>query len=500
MPIDDRHARRLEPLLGAATVALAALAASTFLIAAPRRLAFPYEIEWLESEILQHVARLLEGKGLFTAPSAEFAPTIYPPLYAFASTLAARGLGLGFLAPRLVSALAALATALLAAAVARRLGGSRRGAYLAACLCLATYVPCGTVLDLARLDSLWVLLLLAGAAAAERAGEGVRRAALAGLLLALASATKQPAALLPLVLGVLLWRSSRRPAAVLLGVWAGLTALYYGSLHLATGGWSTFYLVAVPLRVPRRPAAFLHLLRDDLLATFAPAAAVLLLWGLRPRAAPLGGPLPATWWAALGVAGAMTAATRTLQGGAENTLAPLAVFGAVLVASVAGRVLRHGSPPLRLALLVALGLQLLRLVYSPASLVPGRADRERAAAFVARLRELPGAVWVPSHTSYAHLAGKPFLVHRDPLLDLHYAATEVFPDDLLAALRRGAFGAVVVDAPFAETRLQQALEEGYAPAEAVTDPPVPRVGYRTWPARVYRPRGGGDRLPSGTGP
>jgi hypothetical protein len=481
---------RTERLLGALVAALGGISALTFLSSAAVRLGYPFELEWLESETLQHVTRVLEGKPLHAAPAAAFAATIYPPLYAWLSALVARLTEVSFLAPRLVSALATVASGAIAARAAARLGGGARGGFIAGALLLAAYVPCGTVFDLARLDALWVFFLLAATAAEARAERvpGPGPAVASGMLLALATATKQPAVLLALGLGAALWPRARRSALLLLATWITLTAAYYAGLHLATGGWSTFYLAVVPLSVAHQTASWLHLVRDDLLRNFAPAIAILLTWTAVPRSARPGDSLSLVWRMGLFVALAMTASMRTLQGGWLNGLVPAVAFGAVLTGAIAGRVLGAAAPPARRALLAALAVQFAMLIYAPASLVPSEVDRQQGAALVERIRALPGEVWIPSHNSYAYLAGKPFLVHRDPLLDLLYSGASAFPEDLIEKLRTGSFAAVIADGAFAEPRLQQALEAGYALETRIEDAPAPLVGYRTRPALLYRPR------------
>jgi len=488
----NESAGRRDRWLIAIALSLAVAAAATYPITAAARLAHPYELEWLESEMLQHVVRVLDGESLHTQPTAEFAPTIYPPTYAWVSALFARLVGPRFLALRLVSVLSTLAMVVVAATVARKVGGDVRGGVIAAALVLAAHVPTGTMLDLGRIDALWVFLLLAATAVvADR--ETIARAVTGGLLLGAATATKQPAALFALVLALVLARRSLRAGITLAATWGLVTAAFYGGLHLATDGWSTIYLVLIPLRVPHLPAAFVHFVRDDLLRNFGPSIGLCLLWPLVRRADRPGGSIPLCWWAGLACAIAATTSMRTLQGGGLNTLVPLVVFGAVVTGAIAGRWLAHGPPMARTMVLLAVAIQFGMLLYDPRNLMPTPDDRRRAERFVAELQAIPGPVWVPSHTAFAVQAGKGFLVHRDPLLDLLYSGWDAFPEDLLEQLRAGRFAAVVTDGAFAEQRLEQALDAGYVQAREIIDPPRPLAGYRTTPRWLYVPRVQHDR-------
>ena len=103
-------------LLGAASVYLIALLAYTALF----RIGFPYELEWLEGWTVDSTRRVLEGKSLFPEPSVEFVPYIYTPLYTYAAAGLAKIVGIGFLAPRLLSVLCAVGCLVLTYVLVRR--------------------------------------------------------------------------------------------------------------------------------------------------------------------------------------------------------------------------------------------------------------------------------------------------------------------------------------------------------------------------------------------
>jgi hypothetical protein len=56
---------------------------------------------------------------------------------------------------------------------------------------------------------------------------------------------------------------------------------------------------------------------------------------------------------------------------------------------------------------IVAAVQLAALIYNPQAMLPGARDREAGMAFIERLREAPGEVFVPQHPNYARLAGKP---------------------------------------------------------------------------------------------
>jgi hypothetical protein len=78
----------------------------SYLVVALARVAYPYDLEWMEGGVLEHVARVLHGQPLYVPPSLEFTPYIYAPLYYYVGALFAKLFGLRLLALRMVSILA----------------------------------------------------------------------------------------------------------------------------------------------------------------------------------------------------------------------------------------------------------------------------------------------------------------------------------------------------------------------------------------------------------
>ena len=54
-----------------------------FLYTALRRMRYPFELEWIESGILMSVRHIVQGRGLYVAPSLDFVPFLYAPLYLY---------------------------------------------------------------------------------------------------------------------------------------------------------------------------------------------------------------------------------------------------------------------------------------------------------------------------------------------------------------------------------------------------------------------------------
>ena len=81
---------------------------AVYLAIVPARIAYPFELEWMEGACVDHVRRVLAGQPLYVAPSLDFVPFVYPPLYFWLSAALARVTGIGFLPLRLVSSVSSL--------------------------------------------------------------------------------------------------------------------------------------------------------------------------------------------------------------------------------------------------------------------------------------------------------------------------------------------------------------------------------------------------------
>ena len=220
------------------------LSLAVFLCLAVLRLSYPFELEWLEGGVLQHVERVAAGAPLYVPPSLEFTAFSYPPLYFVAGAAAARLFGDGFLPLRLLSLLATVGSFALVFGIVRRSTRRALPAAVAAGLFAATYAASGFWFDLARLDSLALFLLLLGVRLVWfHAGRAASVAA--GIAFGLSFLTKQTAlaCLVPLipVLFVVRRRQAVWLTVTLVALLAGTTLLFDAVSH----GWYSYYVFRV---------------------------------------------------------------------------------------------------------------------------------------------------------------------------------------------------------------------------------------------------------------
>ena len=461
----------LERALWVLALAAAAAAVLLFVFVAASRIGCPHELEWMEGALVDHAGRVADGLPLYCAPGPEHVPFLYAPLlFWLGGGLMALGLD-GLLALRAIAAVTSLAAALLIGHWVRRETGRVAPGLVASGLFLAGYGWVAWWYDLARNDGPFVLAMLASGYLLRHGGRrGWLWAALLGTVAFLA---KQSALMwLPaLAAGAICcdWRTGLRfSLAVAGGIGAAVLAL-----HLATDGWSTFYVFVMPRfhgwHGERTFAFWVEDLRPMLVLTALGIAGFV-------AAARRGQLRTALLLAAFGSGGLVTSwASRLHVGGFDNVLLYGLAAGCVLGPAAAAAFTERWRwlvPALLLVGLGGLGAGAWQR-WQPEPPLPTAAHRrahEELAAFVAAQ---DGPVWIPAHGGITRRLGRGSHAHGQAIFDLLQAlpkdehgldvlalhdrarlahlpprvvaAMTGFVDRTDAALRERRFAAIVVD-------------------------------------------------------
>jgi hypothetical protein len=491
---------RAPRILFGVLLAFAAAYSVTLVFVVASRLAWPFEIEWMEGGVLMHAERLLLGRPIYTPPSADFVPFAYTPLYPMVlAGLSKLGVSLGFTSARAVSALATFATMGMLYAIGTREAGRAWGV-LAACSYAALFRFCGAFYDVGRPDALAMALVL-GAAFVARWATRPRDVLIAGALLIAAFLAKQTAVVFAPALALCLFARVRR-LGVLFAATAGGAGLFaVWAFTRATGGWFWFYvfqehqghrflwgnilleywrdvlflapvLLLFPVlaisygRVTRGiAAAFVALL----VVAFVQRARTLdypehmyyrELWYQSRRAFVLVPPLaiatmlgaarlvakriePASgYWLAMAAAGALASGlNHSTQWAYANCFMPVALFGSLAVVFAARALVAEGHTPASLVAMAGI-VQLVALAYNPVAQIPSRADREALATLNRRIASMQGPVFIPSHPFLAFQTSGRTSAHQMSIGDVAFNGG--IPD-LAPRLARGEWPTVIVD-------------------------------------------------------
>jgi hypothetical protein len=413
--------------------AFVALYVVAFILIAGAHLAYPYEVDNLEGNLWAMAAQVAAGHRLYTAPSVDYTPFCYAPLYFYAGAAMMKLLGAGYAALRAVSVLSTFATATTIYVTLRCERIQRRFAVIAVAIFLGAYGRTHEAGDIARVDAFALALALPAVALAIAGTPRLRNACLAGVCGGLAILAKQPMLVLVAAAIVTQLFRGRRVYAVVIAVTTIATAAgVLAALDLFADRWTYFYCVEVPASHHLRPWD-LVVLAPVFLVTTLPIALVAPLVRFRTFRAALADP-----WTAVTVAyAAMAILARAKEGGSANVFLPVVALAAVQLA-------RHAEPAFACRpgwTLAAITAQLALLVWSPLARWPTRADVAAGDQLVARIAAIPGDVYVPGFPAYAMLAGKPWHAHYVALCDV--ARLDPVRDELARQIAAHRFAAVL---------------------------------------------------------
>jgi hypothetical protein len=472
--------------LAAALAGVVAIGA--YLFVALSRLNYPFALEPLEGNSLIEVHRILAGQPLYPAPTVQYVPDGYPPLYFFVSALAAKVLGGTYLPLRFVSLVSSLACFALLGRLVQRETGSAAAGIGAAGVFAATYFVTGIWFDVGRIDSLFLALSLA-ALYAVRTMHGTRGAVAAGLLLAAVVLTKQTGLAEAVAVPAVLLPTPRRRLAVVAGLtWAAVFGAATLAIWLADGRWYLFYVFEL-MRKQALTYGNFGWFWTLLLTALGLAVCAALLGARRVPRELLAG------CAALAVGGY---ATLVHSGGSVNDVLPAYLAVALLAGLALGSPVRWVIPAT--GLLVLAQTVLLLTGVHPAQAIPTSAGRAAGERLAAGMRALGGDVYVPAEPSLSLLAGMTPSAHPGAVYDVMRAsdqpAIELYRSSAEAAVAARRYRAIITDGPgqplFDPPDLTTDYQECLQPQPAGPDTLlVPVAGSAPRPAVVWIPRGSG---------
>jgi hypothetical protein len=434
--------------------------ALSFIWVAFNSMTFPFPLEWMEGQSIDVIGRILDGKPLYTAPSVEYVPLIYPPYYYYVSALVAYFTGLDFFPARLVATLATLGCAAMIYLWLRKENADWKMSLVGACLFLATYRISGRWFDMARVDSLFLLLTLAGLYVLVY-GRGMANAFCASALLCFAFFTKQTALMIaaPVFAAMLFinWYHALT-AGGMLAVMVGLGVLV---LNYVSDGWFNFYIFTLPAAHDFDRTMWWRFWSGDIFGHvgifFLMMLAIIAYIFYHDRRKGL---------LYLGLAAGFVGASymsRLHSFGYINVLMPLHAFLTLAVGVSLGMVMRFRNTHRWLAgAAMLVMIELSTLMYSPTRQIPDDAALAGGNRFLEQLSAYPGEVLMPEIQFIQTRIGKPshalgmaaFDLMRSDLGEKNYIKQE-FHKQLKDAVASGRFSAVIPGRIFRVPALDQ---------------------------------------------
>jgi len=492
---------RLVRLLRSGALFIAIGYVGLYLSVALLRVSYPFDLEWMEGSSVEHVRRLLTGRPLYVAPSLEFIPHNYPPLYFYMSAAVAQVLGVTPTSLRLVSIVSSLVSFVAIYLLVKRETGNLYAAGLAAGLFAATFRIGGAWFDIARVDSLFLALFLTGVYLI-RAHTKHSMLVCAGLLFSLAMLTKQTALVMAGPVFLYLAIMDVRRALLLIGV-VGLVA-GGGTLVLdyLSDGWYRYYVFELPAQFAARlvrPRLVLFW-TDDILSrlTIACGLAAIGLASMLSKSKSRGG------FYLVVTAGMLVAAwlPRLQSAGYDNTLMPAFAGISILFGIGVHELMEYAqrwSPKDRVVVGIVVYsfciLQFAGLLYNPITQIPARRDRNAGRAFVAKLAQVPGRIFMPYHSGcyVPELMERCRSAHQMSISDIRqFGSDEVrtmLADDYGSAIAEQRFDVILLDN--GDPTLLAEIEKHYVRQELDLgggDVLWPLTGFMTRPRLMFVPR------------
>jgi hypothetical protein len=417
------------------------------------RIDYPYELEWMEGGMLHQVLRVLHGEPLYGQPSLDFIPALYMPLYYYLSALSAWIFGENLFALRLVSVIASLITHMFVFLIARKITASVWISALAVLLYALMFRHTGFWFDVARIDSLWTMLLSAAVYCllCYKDRPDKKYLLLLVVLGVLAFLAKQATLfILPFVAvsmwcwfgGVFLLRFAMLclPIAVLLFVvclWLFGQQFFFYTMQMAGSHGVTLFGV-------RR---FFEIVLFSVPSFWLASAYFCVVIGKNTR--------DKMGWIVL-VAGFvfLSGLSRAYAGAFYNVLMPLYFCLSITAAIGFGWLVERSrqswiATAVALLLLAGLLLDFLRYRFDPATQIPTADSRASTDELLQRIAAVNGNVCVSSHGYLAWMAGKGFCAHNTQVTDLVKGSdpllAKVLLDDARQKILGGYYSVIVLD-------------------------------------------------------
>ncbi len=490
------------PQSGAALIAVVFIA-MFFVTALPRWL-YPYDLDFLEDSMLMESLRIAQGQPVYVPPNADFNPHVYMPLFFWLGAVLFKIGGSSLVLLRLISFGSTLATTILIYWIALRESGLKWIALACAGLFLAGYRINGFWYEVARVDPLFIALTVGGLALANYAHDSKRGLILSGIVLALATLTKQTGFIMAMGLTLYLFLKIGRRTWFFVIPFSGLTVIPMLILNWSTDSWFFYHVFRIGSADPIETSRLVNFLVKEIFGVMAGISLIAVIAGI-VGAQDLGWKVlrKQPWLIGIGLAILISGMGRMRVGGNLNNLMPaytlLCLAPAILVQISAPQ-----SPSIEdtnnmsriryrdwlISALVVIQFVLCR--YSPPRYIPSRAMREDGDQLVQRIASFPGKVFVMMHPYYTILADKEASTQIATLWYVRHRGELPLPDDFVNRIESHYYSAIISDESFFETQpdLHKLITTYYIQTETLnlSNAPSTITGVIVRPKVIYLPK------------
>jgi len=384
-----------------------------YLIIAFSRINYSFELEWMEGGMVDHLKKAYEGKHIYGPPTLEFVPYIYTPFYPYLSVLFAKITGIGFIPMRLISLLSSLGSMAILFFFIRKETKDMFLGIIGAGLFAATFKIGGAWFDIARVDSLFVWLILA-TMYGLRFSITWKACIISGICAFLAFFTKQVALfiLIPMIIYTFIY--NWKHGFIILLIFGGLTISSTLYFNYISNGWYNYYIFDLPSQHSIDPGLAGEFWKTNLINK-VPVALCAIISLLPLYFVKSNNEHKKYFFYFLIVIATIGGSfySKLHPGGWDNVLIP-AYAGIMLVTIISvSEIFKYYEIQkskyvniIKICIFGALIIQFGMLMYKPAEQIPTRQDRESGEKFVETLKSLPEETIIPYHGYLSFMTGK----------------------------------------------------------------------------------------------
>lgn len=449
-----------------------------------QRIAYPFELEWMEGGTVEHIIRILEGNKIYTKPTIEFIPYIYTPFFNYVGSFFSLVFGSGFLPLRLISVLSVLGICFIIYRILFEESKTFFFAIVGIALFLASYGFCGFWYDLARVDSLANFLTILGFYFLLKEKNPYFYLSIFFSFLAFYTKQSQLITIIIFILPLII--ESFKKFFVYIVLLFSLVLLSTIIENFYSNGWYIFWNFTLPRAhhwVWDRAITFWTL---EILPHYSIGFLFLITFFLDKTKSNQ----KKKFFLALFFGSLVNSFVLRLHyGGYYNVFIPMVISIAIIL-PLALFNLQQNNPAKLVNRIIYLGLiiQLTVLIFKPDRAIPKSNDLKTGWEFINILKNFDGEVFIPGHCFISRYAGKKSYTHYVLLNDLFISnlqeKNELFRE-WEKALKEAKFQAIILDKQMNLPLVEEYYEyKSNITNEAFFSTPTGRTN----PVRLYLPK------------
>ncbi len=465
----------------------------SYLFVVFKRIAHPFELELYEGIIMDHCIRVFQGKTLYPAPNAEFIPLIYPPLYFWVSAFFMKILGLNFSAARIVSVLSSFLVGFLIFKIVKNETKNNLLAFISSSLFFASYKFTCAWFDIARVDSLFIALIILSIYILKYY-KGPVAVVSSGLLLSAAFFTKQFTVFFIFTCAIYLYFSNKKKFFLFFSTIFATCLGIILTLNFNTKGWFLYYIFYVPSKHSISKISIIDFLIIDLIC-LSFILIPTLIYHLRKRKkiyqlSLMDFSLIASFFASF--------SARINIAAVRNSLIPLIVFSSISFGISINKLNPYFNSKteihklfLKTAVYLSILFQFALFSYNPKFLIPSTQNYIAGKKFIKKIKSIEGNIFIPKHGFYSTKAGKRMNVHYYSLLDsIYWFKPELFnkkplPKELLKKIKEKEYTAILLDSLSSNNPLNDIIKKHYFLKETIFEEEEEKYSF---PNYIYYPK------------